>query len=75
MAAVDDHVAWHAGRPEREKACEAERPKALVTVAVTVIPDEEQEGAVHTTWLVEGVFCAVAREPVLALQANVRELD
>jgi hypothetical protein len=47
----------------------------LVTVAVTVITDEEQEGAVHTTWLVEAVFCAVAREPVLALHANVRELD
>jgi hypothetical protein len=26
MAAVDDHVAWHVGRPEREKVFEAERP-------------------------------------------------
>jgi hypothetical protein len=34
-----------------------------------------QEGAVHTMWLVVGVFCAAASEPVLALQENVSELD
>jgi hypothetical protein len=33
------------------------------------------EGAVQTTWLVLAVFCAAASEPVLAVQANVIELD
>jgi hypothetical protein len=40
-----------------------------------VTPGETQEGAVHTTRLVLAVFCAVVSEPVLAVQANVNELD
>jgi hypothetical protein len=49
----------------------------LVTVAVTVgvTPAGVHGGAVHMTRLVVGAFCAVASEPTLALQANVKVLD
>src|SRR4051794_1807132 len=65
------------GSPVTAKLWVAVRLKALVTVAVMlgVMAAETQEGAVHTTWLVLAVFCAAASEPVLADQANVRELD
>jgi hypothetical protein len=77
MAPAAAHpLAGHVGRPEREKGLEAERPWALVTVAVTVgvTPVTAQEGAVHTTWLVLAVFCAAASEPVVAVQAKDRVL-
>ena len=66
-----------AGSPVTAKLWVAVRLKALVTVAVMlgVVPAETQEGAVHTTWLVLAVLCAVASEPVLAVQAKDRELD
>jgi hypothetical protein len=38
MELAGPQPATHAGRPEREKALEAERPYALVTVAVMVTP-------------------------------------
>src|SRR5688572_9626238 len=63
-----------AGSPVTAKLWVAVRPKALVTVAVMVLADP-QAGAVHMTWLVLAVFRAVASEPELAVQANVRELD